>query len=160
MLNAIEPETLIGPPKIRSCIIVFYYGGPSHLDMFDMKPGAPDNIRGEFKQISTSVPGTFVSELLPEHAKIMHKISVIRSMHHSNRLHDSASTESLTGRQSPQGDREEFKPIPHFILLRAALNAASPSRIRGSLRGVLVFKNVIQCHANGRLLGKPMIRFK
>ena len=114
ILNASESEILIGPPKIRSCIIVFYYGGPSHLDMFDMKPGAPDNIRGEFKQISTTVPGTFVSELLPEHAKIMHKISVIRSMHHSNRLHDSASTESLTGRQSPQGDREEFKPIPQF----------------------------------------------
>ena len=100
--------------KIRSCIIVFYYGGPSHLDMFDMKPDAPDNIRGPFKPISTSVPGTFVSELLPEHAKIMHKITVVRSMHHTNRLHDSASTETLTGRQSPQGDREEFKPIPQF----------------------------------------------
>ena len=99
---------------IKSCIVIFYYGGPSHLDMFDMKPDAPSNIRGEFKPISTSVPGLQVSELLPAHAKIMHKVAIIRSMHHTNRLHDSASTESLTGRQSPQGDREEFAPIEQF----------------------------------------------
>jgi hypothetical protein len=100
--------------RIKSCIVIFYYGGPSHLDMFDTKPDAPSNIRGEFKPISTSVPGLQVSELLPAHAKIMHKVAIIRSMHHTNRLHDSASTESLTGRQSPQGDREEFAPIEQF----------------------------------------------
>ena len=43
--------------RIKSCIVIFYYGGPSHLDMFDTKPDAPSNIRGEFKPISTSVPG-------------------------------------------------------------------------------------------------------
>ena len=100
--------------KIRSCIVIFYYGGPSHLDTFDMKPDAPQEVRGEFKPISTSVPGIQVSEHLPHTAKVMHHVAVIRSMHHTNRLHDSASTETLTGRQSPQGDREEFAPIPQF----------------------------------------------
>jgi len=105
---------ILGEAKIRSCIVLFYYGGPSHLDTFDMKPDAPQEIRGEFKPISTSVPGIQVSEHLPHTAKVMHHVAVVRSMHHTNRLHDSASTETLTGRQSPQGDREEFAPIPQF----------------------------------------------
>lgn len=145
-IQAQDPSKLNGEPAIRSCIIVFYYGGPSHLDMFDMKPDAPANIKGEFSPISTSVPGTQISELLPEHAKIMHKIALIRSMHHTNRLHDSASTEMLTGRQSPQGDREEFKPIPQFY----PAYGAALARIRQELEIEVpfaalpwVFKNVI-----------------
>lgn len=99
---------------IKSCIIVFYYGGPSHLDTYDMKPEAPVDIRGEFQAIASSEPGIFVSEHLPRMSRVMHKVALVRSMHHQNRLHDSASTEALTGRQSPTGDREEFAPIEQF----------------------------------------------
>ena len=99
---------------IRSCIIVFYYGGPSHLDTYDLKPKAPLDIRGEFQSIATSAPGIFISEHLPKMSRVMHKVALIRSMHHNNRLHDSASTEVLTGRPSPNGDREEFAPINQF----------------------------------------------
>ena len=99
---------------IRSCIVIFYYGGPSHLDTFDMKPEAPAEIRGEFQPVQTNVPGLQISEHLPFTAQIMDKVALIRSVHHTNRLHDSASTETLTGRQSPQGDREEFAPIAQF----------------------------------------------
>ena len=101
-------------PKLRACIVVFYYGGPSHLDTLDPKPNAPAEVRGEFASISTSVPGLTISEHMPQTAKVMHHVALIRSMHHANRLHDSASTEALTGRQSPQGDREEFATIPQF----------------------------------------------
>jgi hypothetical protein len=80
-----------------------------------MKPDAPAEVRGEFRPVPSSVPGLQISEHLPHLAQIMHKVAVIRSMHHGNRLHDSASTEVLTGRQSPQGDREEFAPIPQFF---------------------------------------------
>src|SRR5262245_40399921 len=100
---------------LRACIVVFYYGGPSHLDTVDMKPEAPVEVRGEFKPVPTTVPGLQISEHLPHLAQVMHKVAVVRSMHHGNRLHDSASTEVLTGRQSPQGDREEFAPIPQFF---------------------------------------------
>lgn len=100
---------------VKACIIVFYYGGPSHLDTYDLKPGAPAEVRGEFQPISTSVPGLFISEHLPKMSRVMHKVALIRSMHHTNRLHDSASTEALTGRQSPVGDREEFAPIKQFF---------------------------------------------
>ena len=100
-----------GLPPLQACVIVFYYGGPSHLETYDPKPDAPAETRGEFKPIATSVPGLFVSEHLPRMARCMHKAALVRGMHHQNRLHDSASTEALTGRQAPTGDREEFAPI-------------------------------------------------
>ncbi|MBI3862862.1 MAG: DUF1501 domain-containing protein, partial [Planctomycetia bacterium] len=109
-------KKLIAPAAspIRSCILVFYYGGPSHIDTYDLKPQAPVDVRGEFQPIATSVPGQFVCEHLPHMSRLMHKVALVRSVHHQNRLHDSASTEALTGRQSPQGDREEFAPISQF----------------------------------------------
>lgn len=102
------------PSSIRACIFVFYYGGPSHLDTYDLKPNAPSTVRGEFQPIGTSVPGLHISELLPNMSRVMQHCAIIRSMHHSNRLHDSASIETHTGRQASQGDREEFAPIPQF----------------------------------------------
>lgn len=110
----VNDEAETGRRRIRACIFVFYYGGPSHLDTWDLKPNAPTSVRGEFQPISTSVPGVQISEHLPHMARVMHHCAVIRSMHHTNRLHDSASTEVFTGRQGPQGDREEFAVIPQF----------------------------------------------
>ncbi|HEY3965735.1 MAG TPA: DUF1501 domain-containing protein [Planctomycetaceae bacterium] len=110
-----EQSGVAMPAAIRSCIFVFYYGGPSHLDTYDPKPGAPSTVRGEFQTISTSVPGLQISEHLPHMAGVMHHCALIRSMHHTNRLHDSASIETHTGRQAAQGDREEFAPIPQFF---------------------------------------------
>ena len=114
--RAAQPDRPPGrAAKIRACIFIFYYGGPSHLDTFDMKPHAPEEVRGEFKPVATSVPGLHICEHLPRTARLMHKVALIRSMHHQNRLHDSASIETLTGRPSPNGDREEFAPIKQFF---------------------------------------------
>jgi hypothetical protein len=110
----------LGPP-IRSCIFIFYYGGPSHLDTFDLKPNAPAEVRGEFQPIATSVPGLQIGEHLPRMAGTMHRVALIRSLHHANRLHDSASIETFTGRPSPNGDREEFSPIPQFFPSHGAI---------------------------------------
>ncbi|MCH2131995.1 MAG: DUF1501 domain-containing protein [Pirellulaceae bacterium] len=52
-----QRSTNNGQPRINSCILVFYCGGPSHVDSFDQKPKAPAEIRGEFKLIATAVPG-------------------------------------------------------------------------------------------------------
>jgi hypothetical protein len=106
---------------IRSCVFIYYYGGPSHLDTFDMKPDAPDAVRGEFAPIATSAPGVRICEHLPRLAKVMHKLAIVRSMRHTNRLHDSAGTEVFTGRQGPKGDREEFAPIPQFFPCHGAV---------------------------------------
>ncbi len=100
--------------RVKSCILVFYYGGPSHLDTLDMKPEGPSEIRGEFKPIATKVPGLQVCEHMPDLARVMDKVAVIRSMSHNNRLHDSASTMVLLGKEPPNGDVENFAPIPQF----------------------------------------------
>lgn len=96
-----------------SCIIVFLDGGPSHLDMWDMKPAAPAEIRGEFKPISTTVPGVRFCEHLPRMARLMHHCALIRSAHHSvNNAHAAAVYTALTGH-----DRGEIgggaKPTDH-----------------------------------------------
>jgi Protein of unknown function (DUF1501) len=139
-------------PKIRACIIVFYYGGPSHLDTFDPKPLAPKEVRGEFQTIATSVPGLAIGEHLPYMARVMHKVAIVRSMHHTNRLHDSASTEALTGRQSPVGDREEFAPIPQYFPCYGAslsyMNRANPVAVPHAALP-FVFHNVVDTPCQG-----------
>jgi hypothetical protein len=86
------PKLLAADHKRReiSCIVLFQNGGASQLDTFDPKPDAPSDIRGSFKAISTSVPGTHVSELLPRTARLAHKFSIIRSMHSDEAIHERA----------------------------------------------------------------------
>jgi hypothetical protein len=85
-------------PAADACILVFLNGGPSHLDMWDMKPDAPVEIRGEFRPIATTVPGVQLCEHLPRLARQMHHAAVIRSVHHSvNNAHAAAVYCGLTG---------------------------------------------------------------
>ncbi|MBI3462803.1 MAG: DUF1501 domain-containing protein [Planctomycetes bacterium] len=85
-------------PRADACILVFLNGGPSHLDMWDVKPDAPAEVRGEFKSIASSVPGIQFSEHLPRLAKSMHHCTLVRSMHHSvNNAHAAAVYVGLTG---------------------------------------------------------------
>jgi hypothetical protein len=100
---------------IRSCILIFYYGGPSHLDTFDPKPGAPAEVRGEYRAISTSVSGLHVCEHLPRMAQLMHKVALVRSMHHPMRNHNSAAAEALTGRTPAGGDQELLTDDPRGL---------------------------------------------
>jgi hypothetical protein len=81
-----------------ACILLFLNGGPSHLDMWDMKPDAPAEVRGEFKPIPSTVPGVPLGEHLPRLAKKLHLCSLVRSVHHSvNNAHAAAVYTSLTG---------------------------------------------------------------
>src|SRR5437867_982273 len=98
-------------PPIRSCILIFFFGGPSHLDTWDPKPDAPSEVRGEFRSIATSVPGLHVCEHLPRMAKLMHKVALVRSMRHGMRNHDSACTQTFTGRSLFRGDTENFSAV-------------------------------------------------
>jgi hypothetical protein len=104
-----------GLPPVRACILLFLYGGPSHIDTFDLKPDAPAEVRGEFRPAATTVPGLRVCEHLPRLARLMHKVALVRGLHHENRLHDSASIETLTGRPLQGGDRELFAELPQFF---------------------------------------------
>src|SRR5262245_17887995 len=68
--------------KARSVILLWLWGGPSHLDTFDLKPDAPIEYRGPFAPIATKVPGLQVCELLPNLARCADKYSLVRTMHH------------------------------------------------------------------------------
>src|SRR6266850_4403204 len=97
---------------IRSCILLFYYGGPSHLDSFDPKPDAPAEVRGQYRTIATAVPGVRVCEHLPRIAPLMDRLALVRSLHHPMRNHNSAAAEALTGRTPAGGDLELLTDDP------------------------------------------------
>lgn len=85
--------------KRKAVILVWQAGGPSHLDMYDLKPAAPAEYRGEFKPIPTNVPGIDVGEHLPLQAAMFDKFSVVRSAYHTNAGHGMGSQWMLTGYQ-------------------------------------------------------------
>ncbi len=91
-----------GIGKARSCIVLFCWGGTSHVDTWDPKPDAPAEVRGEFKPIATSVPGIRVGEHMPLLARQMHRLAVIRSIHHQCSAHGKGMYWNLTGHPPPQ----------------------------------------------------------
>jgi hypothetical protein len=96
-------------PARKSVIMIWLRGGPSHLDSYDMKPGAPAEIRGEFQPIATNVPGIDICEHLPLHAQIMDKLAIVRGIK-SNDLGDHTPHYILTG--SPdRGKRPVFGAV-------------------------------------------------
>ena len=86
-----------GQKTKRSVILIWQHGGPSQLDTFDMKPSAPAEVRGPYNSIATTLPGVRIGERLPYHAKVMDKISVIRSFTHSTNDHFAAAHWILSG---------------------------------------------------------------
>lgn len=101
-------------PAADSCILVFLNGGPSHLDMWDMKPDLPKEMRSEFQPIATSVRGVQVCEYLPRLSRLMDHCTLVRSVHHNEVAHAPAVYTALTG--IPSGVRAGIlgaKPTDH-----------------------------------------------
>ena len=96
----------------KSVIMILLPGGPPHLDMFDLKPEAPKEIRGEFKPIATNVPGIRIGELLPHLARQMDKLAIVRSLHGG--LNDHNLHQCLTGWEThpQQGDSPDRPGYP------------------------------------------------
>ena len=121
MPGLLRAESLINVAKIKarakSVIFLFQWGGPSHLDMFDMKPDAPEGIRGPHKAMASKADGIQVSEHLPKTAAVMDKVTLIRSMHHDMKNHNSAGYYALTGHAPPSDDqrlRDSLDLFPDF----------------------------------------------
>ena len=83
----------------KSVILLFQFGGPSHLDTFDPKPDAPDGIRGEFGSLPTTTPGLRVCEHLPKLSTRADRYAVVRSVRHTRANHNPGAYYSLTGRE-------------------------------------------------------------
>src|SRR5262245_16596892 len=77
--------------RAKSVIMLYLHGGHAQQETWDPKPDGPSSVKGEFAAIGTSLPGVFVSELLPNSARMMHKLAVIRSVCHRNANHVQAS---------------------------------------------------------------------
>jgi hypothetical protein len=84
--------------KAKAVILIFNCGAPSHVDLWDLKPEAPDNIRGLFQPVSTNVTGIRISEVLPRLAQRADKYAIVRTVHHSHRGHNSGMYWSIVGR--------------------------------------------------------------
>src|SRR5688572_4847630 len=118
-------------PQAKSCILLWMSGGPSHLDTLDLKPEAPDRIRGEFRPIDTSVPGIQISEHFPKLARRMQHAAVLRGMSTLESDHQLASYHVHSGYQKRAGGvafpslgaiashelgRGDF-PLPNFVCI-------------------------------------------
>lgn len=103
--------------KAKRCLLLFMWGGPAHQDLWDMKPLAPDNIRGEFKPVATNVPGIQISELLPHIGRQMDKIALVRSVTHTDNNHSTGAHWMLTGhkhRLSAENFGASPSDMPHI----------------------------------------------
>ena len=111
-------------PAAKACILFYLEGGPAHQDLWDMKPEAPAEVRGEFRPIATHVPGLQVCEHLPRFALQAHRLAFVRSVSHSMSEHNSATYYALSGvhpirgGQLVQGVSRENMPTFGSVLAR------------------------------------------
>ncbi|MDB5337620.1 MAG: hypothetical protein JWN70_3239 [Planctomycetaceae bacterium] len=103
--------------KDFSVILFWANGGPSHLDLFDMKPHAPAEYRGDFLPIRTNVPGMEITEMMPTLARMADKFAIIRSLHHERGEHSGGTNRFLTGYPSRASDLNdsEFPDVGSIV---------------------------------------------
>ncbi|MEZ6133417.1 MAG: DUF1501 domain-containing protein [Pirellulaceae bacterium] len=112
--------------RAKACILLFMWGGPAQQDTWDMKPEAPEEYRGEFKPIATKVPGIHICEHFPMLAQRTDKLTIVRSMTHTNVDHTSATHYMLTG-EPPPAVTEKLVQWPHMGSVLAKLGRGSGS---------------------------------
>lgn len=125
-VRALEAATTKPKARAKSVIFLFQWGGPSHLETFDMKPNAPEGIRGLHKPIASNADGIMVSERLPKCAKIMDKVTLIRSMHHTMKNHNSAGYYALSGHAPPSDDQRLKDTIDLFPAYASVVDKLAP----------------------------------
>ena len=93
-----------GRPRAKSVIMIYNCGAPSHIDLWDMKPDAPEGVRGLFKPVATNVPGIQISELMPSMTRHADKLAIVRSVHHRHSSHNGGMHWSIVGRPYSRDD--------------------------------------------------------
>ena len=127
------------PTEETAVILVWLPGGPPHMEMYDMKPDAPAEYRGDFRAVRTNVPGLDVCEHLPMHTRFADKFNIIRSIRHNFADHGGGHKRFLTGRdpQSPVGFINDHPMVGSMVF-----------RVRGQRPGTV--PNYIACTDAGR----------
>jgi hypothetical protein len=130
----------------RSCIFIVQYGGCSHIDSFDPKPAAPDDIRGPYRAIPTSVPGVRMGELLPRLASMANRFCLVRSMTHGNGGHDGGMHVCMTGHSQPKPETPYFgsvmaklrpatRNVPSYVWVQNLAGDVQPRYLTGGFLG-------------------------
>jgi hypothetical protein len=97
--HAMKARGAVAADRDVNCILLFLVGGPSQLDTWDLKPNAPEEIRGPFRPIATNVPGLEISEIFPRLARQMDQVSLVRTVYHTAAaVHDTGHQMMQTGR--------------------------------------------------------------
>ena len=149
-----EPTVAVG--KARSCILVYLWGGMSHLESFDLKPNAPAEIRGEFSPISTVVPGIQICQHLPLLAQNTDKLAIIRSISHDDSAHGRGMYWNLTGHKPPRvgnipPERDDWPSLPAMVTRFRSAPRGVPSAVR--LPYSMVDNGTLQAGEYGGWLG-------
>jgi uncharacterized protein (DUF1501 family) len=111
--DVLRARAAAGEGKPDSAVIlIFLAGGPSHLETYDPKPGAPAEYRGPFGAIATNVAGIRLSATLPRHARIADKFAIVRSCCHETPAHEGGKKRVLTGHLTRPGDEETVMELP------------------------------------------------
>ena len=134
-LKSSAEEAVARAGTAKSCIIVYLWGGMSHLESFDLKPNAPAEVRGEFSPISTVVPDIRISEHLPLLAQQADKLAIIRSIHHDDAAHGRGMFWNLTGHRPPRAgnippERDDWPSLPAMITKFRTPPRGVPSAVR------------------------------
>lgn len=130
----------------KSCIFIVQYGGASHIDSLDPKPEAPQEIRGPYRPIPTSVPGTRLGELLPRLARLADRYTLVRSMTHGNGGHDGGMHICMTGHSAPTVETPYFGSVlakvrptranlPSYVWLQNLAGDVQPRYLTGGFLG-------------------------
>jgi uncharacterized protein (DUF1501 family) len=127
LLQAAEQTAAI-KPRAKSIIFLFQWGGPSHIDTFDMKPAAPDTIRSPYKTIASSAPGIEVCEHLPEVAKRMDRICQVRTLTHNMKNHASAGYYAIAGHAPPSDDQRLRDSLDLYPAYGSVVDHVAPNR--------------------------------
>jgi hypothetical protein len=129
----------------KACIFLFLEGGPSHIDMWDLKPDAPTEIRGPFRPIQTRVPGTLISEHLPRCAAMANKFTILRNHSHNDNGHNTGYHYVMTGYKADFPDGTTRAPNNHLYPSVGSIIA----RELGPRSPVPVYVNVPDMMAGG-----------
>lgn len=128
LLQAEGTQVAHAPKKqAKSVIFLFQWGGPSHVDTFDMKPDAPAEYRSRYQSISTSVPGMQICEHLPETARVMHRFAQLRTVHHTMNNHNSAGYTALTGVEPLVDDQRLRESLDLFPAFGSVVDRVAPN---------------------------------
>ncbi|MBI3865260.1 MAG: DUF1501 domain-containing protein [Planctomycetia bacterium] len=120
--------------RAKSCIVLFLFGAPAHQDLWDLKPKAPREVRGEFRPIPSSVPDLFVGEHLPELAQRAHRYALIRSVTHPDNTHTVAMHYMLSGVRHARPATNPRNAPDDFPCFGAIANYVAASRLRAADR--------------------------